>query len=117
MGRGWKRSNRHRASPSPDSSANVCDRLPDALASTVARRMRATDHQPDPLIAQAELEALARTLDRSHPGAAVSLREGLAETLTIGRLGVPPTLDRTSEDVVVPDHGAGLVGWSDPDRT
>jgi hypothetical protein len=76
MGRGWKRSNRHRASPSPDSSANVCDRLPDALASTVARRMRATDHQPDPLIAQAELEALARTLDRSHPGAAASLRQG-----------------------------------------
>jgi putative transposase len=35
---------------------------------------------------------LARELDRSHPGAAASLRDGLAETLTIGRLGVPPTL-------------------------
>jgi putative transposase len=55
---------------------NVPDRLPDAVASTVARRMRAADHQPDPLIAQADLEALARELDRSHPGAAASLRQG-----------------------------------------
>jgi hypothetical protein len=46
-------------------------------------------------VAQAELETLARELDRSHPGAAASLREGLTETLTIGRLGVPPTLART----------------------
>jgi hypothetical protein len=74
---------------------NVSDRLPDALASVVAKRMRAAYRNPDPLVAQAELEALARELDRSHPGAAASLREGLAETLTIGRLGVPPTLART----------------------
>jgi len=74
---------------------NVTDRLPDAVAATVAKRMRAAYRNPDPLIAQAELEALARELDRSHPGAAASLREGLAETLTIGRLGVPPTLART----------------------
>jgi putative transposase len=74
---------------------NVTDRLPDAVASTVAKRIRAAYRNPDPLIAQAELEALARELDRSHPGAAASLREGLAETLTITRLGVPPTLART----------------------
>jgi hypothetical protein len=74
---------------------NVSDRLPDAVASTVAKRMRRAYHHTDPLVAQAELEALARELDRSHPGAAASLREGLAETLTIGRLGVPPTLART----------------------
>jgi transposase-like protein len=74
---------------------NVTDRLPDAVASTVAKRMRRAYHHTDPLVAQAELEALARELDRSHPGAAASLREGLAETLTILRLGVPPTLART----------------------
>jgi putative transposase len=55
---------------------NVSDRLPDAVASTVAKRMRRAYHHGDPLIAQAELEALARELDRSHPGAAASLREG-----------------------------------------
>jgi hypothetical protein len=70
---------------------NVTDRLPDA----VAKRLRAAYRNPDPLVAQADLEALARELDRSHPGAAGSVREGLAETLTIGRLGVPPTLVRT----------------------
>ena len=74
---------------------NVTDRLPDHVASTVAKRMRRAYHHSDPLVAQAELEALAHELDRSHPGAAGSLREGLAETLTIARLGVPPTLART----------------------
>jgi hypothetical protein len=65
------------------------------VASTVAERMRRAYHHADLLVAQAELEALARELNRSHPGAATSLREGLAETLTITRLGVPPTLART----------------------
>ena len=74
---------------------NVTDRLPDAVASTVGKRMRRAYHHTDALVAQAELEALAYELDRSHPGAAASLREGLTETLTILRLGVPPTLART----------------------
>jgi putative transposase len=74
---------------------NVTDRLPDALASTVAKRMRRAYHHPEALVAQADLEALARELDRSHPGAAAVLAGGLAETLTIGRLGVPATLART----------------------
>jgi putative transposase len=38
---------------------NVTDRLPDAVAATVAKRLRRAYHHPDPLIAQAELEALA----------------------------------------------------------
>ena len=46
---------------------NVTDRLPDAVASTAAKRMRAAYRNPDPLTAQADLEALARELDRSHP--------------------------------------------------
>jgi putative transposase len=92
---------------------NVTDRLPDAVASVVAMRMRAAYRNPDPLIAQAELEALARELDRSHPGAAASLREGLAETLTIGRLGVPPTLARTlrSTDESFKARVALSAGW------
>jgi transposase-like protein len=100
---------------------NVTDRLPDAVASTVAKRMRRAYHHPDSLVAQAELEALARELDRSHPGAAGSLREGLAETLTIGRLGVPPTLARTlrstnsieSMIAICRDHAANVKRWQD----
>ena len=100
---------------------NVTDRLPDAVASTVAKRMRAAYHHTDQLTAQADLEALARELDRSHPGAAASLREGLAETLTIGRLGVPPTLARTlrstnsieSMIAICRDHAANVKRWRD----
>jgi putative transposase len=100
---------------------NVADRLPDALASVVAKRMRAAYRHPDPLVAQAELEALARELDRSHPGAAASLREGLPETLTIARLSVPPTLARTLRSTnciesmieICRDHAANVKRWQD----
>ena len=99
----------------------MADRLPEVLASAVAKRMRAAYRNPDPLVAQAELEALARELDRSHPGAAASLREGLAETLTIGRLGVPPTLARTLRSTnsiesmieICRDHAANVKRWQD----
>jgi transposase-like protein len=100
---------------------NVCDRLPDAVASVVAKRMRRAYHHGDPLVAQAELEALARELDRSHPGAAASLREGLAETLTITRPGVPPTLARTLRSTntiesmieICRDHATNVKRWQD----
>jgi putative transposase len=100
---------------------NVTDRLPDALASTVAKRMRRAYHHTDALLAEADLQALARDLDRSHPGAAASLREGLAETLTISRLGVPPTLARTlrstnsieSMIAICRDHAANVKRWRD----
>jgi len=100
---------------------NVTDRLPEAVASTVAKKMRRAYHHADPLLAQAELETLARELDRSHPGAAASLREGLAETLTIGRLGVPPTLARTLRSTnsiesmisICRDHAANVKRWRD----
>jgi putative transposase len=74
---------------------NVADKLPDHLAATVTKRMRVAYHAESALVAEAQLEALATELDRTHPGAAASLREGLAETLTVLRLGVPPTLART----------------------
>ena len=74
---------------------NVADKLPDRLASTVTKRMRAAYHADSAILAEAQLEALAKELDRTHPGAAGSLREGLAETLTVLRLGAPPTLART----------------------
>jgi transposase-like protein len=100
---------------------NVEDKLPDALASTVAKKMRAAYRNPDPLAAEADLEALARQLDKSHPGAAGSLREGLTETLTVSRLGVPPTLARTLRSTnavesmieICRDHSANVKHWRD----
>jgi len=100
---------------------NVESKLPPALAALVAKKMRAAYHDPDPLSAQATLEALARDLDKAHPGAAASLREGLADTLTIGRLGVPPTLARTLRSTnaiesmieICRDHATNVKRWRD----
>ena len=74
---------------------NVTDRLPDDLGAVVGKRMRTAYHADTALAASAQLEALARELERTHPGAAGSLREGLEETLTVLRLNVPPSLART----------------------
>src|SRR5680860_1207169 len=62
---------------------NVRDHLPEKMRGPVAKRMHAAYHAGSALEAQALLEALARELDKTHPGAAGSLREGMAETLTV----------------------------------
>ncbi|MGH7284991.1 MAG: transposase, partial [Polyangiaceae bacterium] len=41
------------------------------------------------------LNALARQLEKKHPSAAASLREGLDETLTVMRFKLPHFLERT----------------------
>jgi transposase-like protein len=100
---------------------NVRRHLPKGVAQIVERRMRAAYRNPDPLAGQGDLEALATELDRSHPGAAASLREGLAETFTISRLGVPPTLARTLRSTnaiesmieICRDHSANVKRWRD----
>jgi transposase-like protein len=98
---------------------NVADKLPDQLASSVTKRMRAAYHAESALVAEAQLEALAKELDRTHPGAAGSLREGLAETLTVLRLGVSPTLARTLRSTnsiesmisIARNHSMNVKNW------
>ena len=68
------------------SLTRVRDKLPDKLRAVTGKRMRQAYHPESALKAEAELEALARALDKAHPGAASSLREGIAETLTIAPL-------------------------------
>jgi len=74
---------------------NVLDHLPERDRPPVKRRLRAAWALDDPAAALERLTALAGELDRSHPGAAASLREGLAETLTVTRLGVRGALRKT----------------------
>ena len=74
---------------------NVKDKLPQRLRPGVERRMREAYHAESALTAEAQLGALARELDKTHPSAAASLREGMDETLTVLALDVPPTLART----------------------
>ncbi len=73
---------------------NVRRHLPKDIAHVVERHTRAAYRNPNDLAGQGDLEALAKELQRQHPGAAGGLGEGLAETFTISLLGVPPTLAR-----------------------
>lgn len=87
----------------------------------VGKRMRAAYHAESALTAQAQLETLAGELGRTHPGAAASLREGLTETITVLRLGVPPTLARTLRSTnsiesmieTCRDHSRNVKRWRD----
>ncbi len=54
---------------------NVQDHLPERMRGLVGQRMRTAYHADTALEAQAQLEALAAELDKTHPGAAGSLRE------------------------------------------
>ncbi len=76
---------------------NVLDHLPERDRPLVKRRLRQAWADTDHDSALARLEVLAAELDRSHPGAAGSLREGLPETLTLTRLGIRGSLKRTLE--------------------
>ena len=74
---------------------NVIDHLPERDRPPVRLRLRRAWARDDHERALDELKTLARELDHSHPGAAASLREGMAETLTLTRLGVTGSLKRT----------------------
>jgi putative transposase len=76
---------------------NVIEHLPERERPAVKQRLRRAWALDDHDRALDQLRALASELDRSYPGAAGSLREGLEETLTLTRLGVSGNLKRTLE--------------------
>jgi transposase-like protein len=100
---------------------NVRDKLPDKLRTVTERRMRQAYHAESALKAEGLLADLARELGKTHPGAAASLREGMAETLTILRLDVPPTLARTLRSTnpiesmieICREHSKNVKRWRD----
>jgi transposase-like protein len=100
---------------------NVRDRLPEKMRTVAERRMRQAYHAESALKAESLLTGLAAELDKTHPGAAASLREGMAETLTILRLGVPPALARTLHSTnpiesmieICREHSKNVKRWRD----
>ena len=74
---------------------NVLDHLADRDRDQIKRRLRRAWAETDHGRALEQLQTLAGELERSHPGAAASLREGMAETLTVTRLGVKGKLRKT----------------------
>jgi putative transposase len=102
---------------------NVRDHLPQRLRGVVEARMRKAYHAASAVEAEGQLRVLAAELDKTHPGSAASLREGLEETLTILHLAVPPTLARTLRSTngiesmisIARDHATNVKRWRDGD--
>jgi transposase-like protein len=98
---------------------NILDHLPAAEQPLVQRRLRVAWALPDATKAVRELESIARSLDKKRPGAAASLREGLADTVTVNRLGITGSLLKTVESTnpcesmieIVRDHSRRVKRW------
>ena len=73
----------------------MLEHLPERDRPAIKARLRRAWATDDHELALDGLQALAAELDRSHPGAAASLREGLEETLTLTRLRIRGRLKRT----------------------
>ena len=99
---------------------NVLDYVPDSMKDTVKATMNAA-YRLDSDKGMARLEALAKMLEKPHPSAAGSLREGLAETFTVNRLGLPGALRRclcTTNVIESPNSGirrrtGRVTHWTD----
>jgi putative transposase len=76
---------------------NVLGHLPERDRPQVKARLRRAWRETDYPRALEQLTRLADELERTHPGAAGSLREGMEETLTVIRLGIKGKLRRTLE--------------------
>jgi putative transposase len=74
---------------------NVLDQLPERARPSVSAALTQAYASRDEAQARRLLNNLERRLAKDHPGAAASLREGLDETLTVLRLGLPRALERT----------------------
>jgi putative transposase len=74
---------------------NVLDHLPKEMHPSVGKALRDAYTSASHAAAKKRIEGLARQLESEHPGAAASLREGLDETLTVKRMKLPRSLERT----------------------
>lgn len=74
---------------------NVEAHLPDKHHDELRRLLHAAWHETDYDRAKKQLLTTVRWLERLSPDAANSLREGMEETLTVVRLGLPELLRRT----------------------
>jgi len=89
---------------------NVLEHLPEAMRPRVRRVLDEAYGLEDAALAKRRLEQLAAGLERTHPGAAASLREGLDEVLTLQRLGVTGALYRTLRSTNAIENLNGGVG-------
>ena len=74
---------------------NVEDHLPEGKRAPIRRAMRKAWDSKSAKTALKRLRQIASKLEREHPGAASSLREGMEETVTVLALGLQGALQRT----------------------
>ena len=103
------RAARRQAPPAYPPGARRAD-LPERDRPALKRRLRRAWAETEHARALDQLRVLAGELERSHPGAAGSLREGLEETLTLTRLGIRGGLKRwQSGDMALRWTAAGML--------
>jgi transposase-like protein len=87
---------------------NVLGHLPKDQHSQIRSAIRAA-WKLEAADGEQKMESLASWLERDHPSAAASLREGLSEMFTINRLGLPPSLRRClgSTNIIDSTHSGG----------
>ena len=88
-------------------SRNVTDQLPDEMRPSVRQALRDAYGCADVARAERMLTNLVRRLRDEHPGAAVSLEEGLDDTLTVKRLGLP---DRRARQLSTTNAIENVIG-------
>jgi putative transposase len=74
---------------------NVAEHLPESERAFIDAKLVRALHNPDAAAGLRDAKALAAALERRHPGAAASLREGLPELFTVARLGITGRLAAT----------------------
>jgi transposase-like protein len=74
---------------------NVAEHLPDKDKDWVDAKLVKAFRHADPDQGLRQAKSLAAQLDKSYPGAAASLREGLQEMFTVARLGIDGRLAKT----------------------
>ena len=89
---------------------NVLEHLPETMRPRVRRVLDEAYGLEDGALAKRRLEQLAAGLERTHPGAAASLREGLDDVFTLQRLGVTGALYRTLRSTNAIENLNGGVG-------
>jgi len=90
---------------------NILEHLPESMHARVDKILAESWSTSNADLAERRLHGLADSLDREHPGAAASVREGLEETLTLQRLGldVDGALYRTLRSTNVIENLNGSV--------
>lgn len=88
---------------------NVLEELPKQYHRQVSMRMTRAYKLVSAEEARKELLALEKYLESINPSAAKSLREGLEETLTLHRLGVPEALRRSLQSTNIAESAIAVV--------